>query len=224
MHSSPVLELRRVGKRFPAEPPVDALVDVDLTVLAGEWLAIVGPSGSGKSTLLNVLGTLDTATTGSYQFEGLAVDQLGERERAALRATRIGFVFQAFHLLPYRSAVENVMLADVYRNTPRRERRGRALDALAAVGLSRRADFLPPRLSGGERQRVATARALVGSPALLLCDEPTGNIDSAMTESLLSLFTNLNARGTTIVMITHDAEVAARASRRVRITDGRLTA
>lgn len=211
-----------MAKRFAAEPPVDALIDVELTVAAGEWVAIVGPSGSGKSTLLNVIGCLDVATSGSYRFDGVAVDQLTERQRAALRASGIGFVFQAFHLLPYRTVLENVMLADVYRNAPRKTRRTRAVEALHAVGLSHRIEFLPSRISGGERQRVAIARAIVGSPRLLLCDEPTGNIDSATTDSVLDLFDELNTKGSTILMITHEPDVADRAGRRVRMVDGRL--
>jgi macrolide transport system ATP-binding/permease protein len=211
-----------VGRRFPGDPPVDALSDVDLAVSEGEWVAIVGPSGSGKSTLLNIVGCLDEHTSGSYQFDGVEVSELTDKQRAGLRCRRIGFVFQSFHLLAHRSVTENVMLADVYRRAPVRDRRSRALAALDTVGLVHRAEFLPTRLSGGERQRVAIARALSGSPRLLLCDEPTGNLDSASTANVLELLGQLNERGVTIVVITHDQNVAGRAGREVRMTDGRL--
>ena len=202
---------------------MDALIEVDLTVDEGDWLAIVGPSGSGKSTLLNIIGCLDRQTSGSYRFDGVEVAELDDTQRGGLRCRGIGFVFQSFHLLGHRSVTENVMLADVYRVSPRRGRRQRAIAALDVVGLAHRADFLPTRLSGGERQRVAIARALTGSPRLLLCDEPTGNLDSSTSAAVLALFAELNRSGMTIVMITHDLEVADRARRQVRITDGRLT-
>src|SRR5262249_32973117 len=157
---------------------VHALVDVDLRVRRGDWLAVTGPSGAGKSTLLNIIGCLDRPTSGSYFIDGINTTKLSDRQRAGLRSQRIGFVFQSFHLLPYRTVLENVMLAEVYRKRPYRGRRDRALAAIRRVGLEHRADFLPTKLSGGERQRVAIARALVGSPSLLLCDEPTGNLDS----------------------------------------------
>jgi ABC-type lipoprotein export system ATPase subunit len=217
-----VIELTGVGKRFAGDPPVDALADVDLSVDEGEWVSIIGPSGSGKSTLLNILGCLDDLTTGSYRFEGIEVSDLSDRQRAGLRCRRIGFVFQSFHLLGHRSVTDNVMLADVYRRSPVRDRRSRALAALDTVGLVQRADFFPTRLSGGERQRVAIARALSGSPRLLLCDEPTGNLDSASAANVLELLERLNRSGVTIVVITHDQHVADRAARVVRITDGRL--
>jgi ABC-type lipoprotein export system ATPase subunit len=218
----PVIELAGVGRRFRGHPPVDALCDVDLTVSEGEWVAIVGPSGSGKSTLLNIVGCLDEHTSGSYRFDGVEVSELTDKQRAGLRCRRIGFVFQSFHLLAHRSVTENVMLADVYRRAPVTDRRSHALNALDRVGLAHRAEFLPPRLSGGERQRVAIARALSGSPRLLLCDEPTGNLDSASTANVLELFEQLNEGGVTIVVITHDQHVADRAGREVRMTDGRL--
>lgn len=220
--SSSVISLTSVCKQFDTEPPVDALVDVDLEVGSGEWVAIVGPSGSGKSTLLNIIGCLDTPTSGSYRFCGVEVAALDDRQRAGLRCRGIGFVFQSFHLLGHRTVTENVMLADIYRMAAWRERRARAATALDTVGLAHRADFLPTRLSGGERQRVAIARALTGSPRLLLCDEPTGNLDSTTTASVLQMFEELNRGGMTIVMITHEHDVADRASRQVRITDGKL--
>jgi ABC-type lipoprotein export system ATPase subunit len=218
-----VIGLTDLGKRFDGDPPVDALVDVNLSVNEGEWLAIVGPSGSGKSTLLNIIGCLDGHTSGSYRFDGIEVTELTDKQRAGLRSRGIGFVFQSFHLLAHRTVTENVMLADVYRRAPSADRRARATAALDKVGLGNRAEFLPTRLSGGERQRAAIARALMGSPRLLLCDEPTGNLDSTTTSTVLGLFAALHQQGMTIVMITHEHDVAAHAGRQVRITDGLLT-
>lgn len=220
---APVISLSSLGKRFDSEPPVDALVDVNLAVSAGEWVAIVGPSGSGKSTLLNIVGCLDTQTSGSYCFDGIEVSDLSDKQRAGLRCRGIGFVFQSFHLLAHRTVTDNVMLADVYRMAPFHDRRAQAAAALDTVGLGHRAEFLPTRLSGGERQRVAIARAIAGSPRLLLCDEPTGNLDSTTTASVLELFAELNRQGMTIMMITHEHDVAERAGREVRITDGVLS-
>jgi ABC-type lipoprotein export system ATPase subunit len=217
-----VLELRGVSRTFDGTPPVHALRNVDLTVVQGEWLAVVGPSGSGKSTLLNVLGLLDRHTEGTYLLEGVDVSNLDDLARAGLRGRKIGFIFQAFHLLPYRTVEENVMLAEVYVGGPRRGRRERARAALDRVGLLERADFLPTRLSGGQRQRAAIARTLVGQPSLLLCDEPTGNLDSASSRSVLDIFQQLSGEGLTLVVITHDEEVASRTHRRVRIVDGVL--
>jgi len=219
----PVLRLAAVRREFESDPPVVALDVVELTVGTGEYLAIVGPSGSGKSTLLNVLGLLDRPTAGVYELDGIDTGALSDRERAALRAERIGFVFQSFHLLPHRSALENVMLGCLYQGVRRTVRRERALQALTRVGLARRTGFVPTRLSGGERQRVAVARALAAQPSLLLCDEPTGNLDSANTIAVLDLFDELLASGLTVVVITHDHDVAERAQRRVRIVDGTLT-
>jgi macrolide transport system ATP-binding/permease protein len=218
-----VLELRKVGRQYGTEPAVHALVNVDLTLDRGDWLCITGPSGSGKSTLLNILGCLDRPTSGSYFIDGIDTGKLTDKQRAGLRSRRIGFVFQSFHLLPYRTVLENVMLAEVYRKQPQRGRRKRALAAIERVGLSHRVEFLPMKLSGGERQRVAIARALVGSPSLLLCDEPTGNLDSKSSAALLDLFEKLNQDGLTLVIVTHDETVANRASRRVHIIDGTLT-
>ena len=218
-----MLELDKVGKQYGSEPAVHALVDVDLSLERGEWLSITGPSGAGKSTLLNIIGCLDRPTSGSYFFDGIDAAKLTDNQRAGLRSQRIGFVFQSFHLLPYRTVLENVMLAEVYRKQSSRGRRARALAAIERVGLSHRADFLPTKLSGGEKQRVAIARALVGSPSLLLCDEPTGNLDSKTSANLLDLFEKLNQEGLTLVIVTHDENVANRASRRVHIIDGRLT-
>ncbi|WP_330349077.1 ABC transporter ATP-binding protein [Streptomyces sp. NBC_00582] len=222
-----VIQLVSVDRTFDSEPPVHALRDVNLAVRRGEHLSVVGPSGSGKSTLLNTLGLLDRPTSGAYWLDGVETNTLGDLERTALRGSRIGFVFQSFHLLPYRTVDENVMLAEAYRRPRpgrgRADRRARAEQALERVGLGHRFGFRPDRLSGGERQRVAIARALMSEPALLLCDEPTGNLDSENTESVLGLFDQLSEQGMTLVVITHEEAVSRRADRRVRISDGRLT-
>ncbi|MGW0201305.1 ABC transporter ATP-binding protein [Nonomuraea sp. NPDC003201] len=219
----PVILLDGLTKEFPADPPVRALSAVTLRVEKSDYVAIVGPSGSGKSTLLNTLGLLDRPTSGSYRLDGIETTTLKDGVRTTIRGSRIGFVFQSFHLLPHRSVLENVMLAEVYGAAPRAGRRQRALRALERVRLSHRVDFLPGRLSGGERQRAAIARALMGEPSLLLCDEPTGNLDSRNTDAVLDLFDELRAQGMTIVVITHETDVSDRAARRVRITDGVLT-
>ncbi|NOZ49132.1 MAG: ATP-binding cassette domain-containing protein [Chloroflexi bacterium] len=218
-----VLQLLKVGRQYGSDPAVHALVDVDLRLKPGEWLAITGPSGSGKSTLLNVIGCLDTPTSGSYFFEGIDTATLSDNERAGLRSQRIGFVFQSFHLLPHRSVLENVMLAETYRRQSRQGRRERALAAIDKVGLGHRAEFLPTKLSGGEKQRVAIARAIMGAPGLLLCDEPTGNLDSKSSANILDIFADLNRQGYTLVVVTHDETISKRASRRVHIIDGKLT-
>jgi macrolide transport system ATP-binding/permease protein len=222
--TTPLLELHKVGRQYGSELAVRALVDVDLSLERGEWLAITGPSGAGKSTLLNIIGCLDHPTSGRYLLEGIDTARLTDTQRAGLRSQRIGFVFQSFHLLPYRTVVENVMLAEVYRKQRHSGRRVRALAALERVGLSHRRDFSPMQLSGGERQRVAIARALVGSPSLLLCDEPTGNLDSKSSAALLDLLEKLNQDGLTLVIVTHDETVAKRATRRVHVVDGSATA
>ena len=219
----PVISMTGVSRVFDSTPPVHALRSIDLRIGVGEHVAIVGPSGSGKSTLLNVTGLLDRPTSGRYEFDGIDVGTLSDGRRAGLRSERIGFVFQGFHLLSHRSALENVMMAGLYRRSSRSARREKSLDALERVGLAERATFSPNRLSGGERQRVAVARALATEPRLLLCDEPTGNLDSVTTASILDLFDGLVDSGLTVVLITHDRTVAARAQRRVEIIDGRLT-
>lgn len=218
-----VLELHKVGRQFGSEPAVHALVDVDLWLDAGEWLTITGPSGAGKSTLLNIIGCLDRPTSGSYFIDGIDTSKPIDGHRDGLRSQRIGFVFQSFHLLPYRTVLENVMLAEVYAKRSRKGRRARALAAIERVGLAHRADFFPVKLSGGERQRAAIARALLGSPSLLLCDEPTGNLDSAASAAILDLFEKLNQEGVTLVVVSHNEDVAKRGSRRVHIVDGSLT-
>ncbi|MFI6324098.1 ABC transporter ATP-binding protein [Nonomuraea sp. NPDC050556] len=217
-----VIRLTGVSRSFPTDPPVFALSDVSLRVQQGDYLAIVGPSGSGKSTLLNTLGLLDKPTKGTYALDGIETTTLSDRARTRLRGGRIGFVFQSFHLLQHRSVVENVMLAEIYGAHPRRGRRERALAALEQVGMGHRVEFLPGRLSGGERQRTAIARALLGGPSLLLCDEPTGNLDTGNTAAVLDLFDGLREQGLTILVITHDDEVSSRAKRRLRIVDGLL--
>jgi putative ABC transport system ATP-binding protein len=218
-----VIELRGLERTYPGPPPVRALRPADLVIEAGDYVAVTGPSGSGKSTLLHLLGLLDTPTGGSYLLDGLDTSMLADKDRSALRGRRIGVVFQAFHLLPYRTAVENVLLAQLYNQTPRAARLQAAAAALEAVGLGNRLDALPVTLSGGECQRVAIARALVNSPALVLCDEPTGNLDSANALALMGLLDELNAAGYTVVVITHDPAVAGHASRTVAISDGLLT-
>jgi ABC-type lipoprotein export system ATPase subunit len=220
--SRPVVELSGVSRVFGVDPPVHALREVELSIWPGEWVAIVGPSGSGKSTLLNVLGLLDRHTAGMYRLEGVDVEELDDLSRAGVRGRRVGFIFQSFHLLPHRTVLENVMLAELYVGASRRGRRERAMAALERVGLTDRAEFLPTRLSGGQQQRAAIARALMGEPSLLLCDEPTGNLDSQNAESVLDLFERLSQESLTLAVITHDDHVASRAHRRVRIIDGVL--
>ena len=221
--TAPVIELRGLARTYPGQPPVHAVRPTDLVIEAGDYIAVTGPSGSGKSTLLHLLGLLDTPTAGSYLLDGLDTSTLPDRDRSALRGRRIGIVFQAFHLLAYRTALENVLLAELYNQTPRSTRLQAAADALSAVGLRHRLEALPTTLSGGECQRVAIARALVNRPSLLLCDEPTGNLDSRNAASLMELLDQLNSGGLTIVIITHDAGVAGHASRTVTISDGILS-
>jgi putative ABC transport system ATP-binding protein len=218
----PVIRLSAVGYTYHGPPPVRALKPLSLEIMRGEHVAIMGPSGSGKSTLLNLVGLLDRPTEGIVEIDGIDVGTAPERDRAAVRARRIGFVFQSFHLLPHRTAVENVMLAQVYADQPRRERLSAAMTALAQVSLDHRAHAVPSALSGGERQRVAIARALVNRPSMLLCDEPTGNLDTATTAELTGLLAGLHRDGATLVIITHNPAVAAHAGRTITIRDGEL--
>jgi putative ABC transport system ATP-binding protein len=220
----PVIRLASAAYTYRGPPPVAALKPTSLVIYRGEHVAITGPSGSGKSTLLNLLGLLDKPTQGLIEIDGIDVGAASERERAAVRAHRIGFVFQSFHLLPYRTSIENVMLAQVYADEPRRRRHAAAMAALAQVGLEHRAHALPTALSGGERQRVAIARALVNRPSLLMCDEPTGNLDTTTTLELTDLLESLHRAGATLVVITHNPAVASRAQRQIAIRDGELTA
>ena len=219
---SVVLELRDVVKEYPTDPPTRVLQGVDLTVRQGELLAIVGPSGSGKSTLMNIIGSLDRPTSGLVRVAGHDVSTLNDGDLSALRGNAIGFVFQQFFLLSGMSSLDNVADGLLYRGLPRSERRFRAEAALHRVGLGHRLHHNPEKLSGGERQRVAIARALVGRPAVVLADEPTGNLDSASSASIMNLLDELHADGATIVVITHDREIAERLPRQVSVRDGRI--
>jgi putative ABC transport system ATP-binding protein len=218
----PVLELDGVSKAYPGSPPVEALRSVSFGIRAGELLAIVGPSGSGKSTLLHILGTLERPTGGTVRVVGEDTSRLSDRALAGLRARRIGFVFQSFFLLDGMSALENVANGLLYTGTPAGQRRRRAAEVLERVGLGHRLQHRPAQLSGGEKQRVAIARALVGNPAIILADEPTGNLDSVSGAAIFALLRDLNAEGTSIAVVTHDLAVAAAMPRRVDLRDGRI--
>jgi putative ABC transport system ATP-binding protein len=221
---APVLEVDNVTKSYPGEPPVQALRGVNLTIGSGELVGIVGPSGSGKTTLLQLMGTLDRPTDGRVRITGLDVATMADDDVAYLRATRIGFIFQQFFLAEYSTVLDNVADGLLYAGIPLKPRRQQALEALDLVGLGNRAAARPTQLSGGQRQRVAIARALVGQPAIVLADEPTGNLDQATGQSILALIDQLHRGGSTIVVITHDHAIAARMIRRVEILDGRVAA
>jgi putative ABC transport system ATP-binding protein len=215
-----VLELHDITKTYGTQPPVPALRGVSLTVAQGELVAIVGPSGSGKTTLLHIIGTLDQPTSGAVRIDGIDIAELDDRQLAALRARSIGFVFQQFFLAEHQTALENVADGLLYAGCDIRERRHRAAEALAAVGLAHRQHARPSTMSGGERQRVAIARALVGAPAIVLADEPTGNLDTHTGQQILDLLKELNEQGATIIVITHDHDLAAHMHRQVQMRDG----
>lgn len=218
-----ILNLQNIFKDYYQEKlVVPVLKDVSLSVEEGEYVAIMGPSGSGKTTLMNIIGCLDLPTSGTYELAGQDVLKLKDKELSDLRLSSIGFVFQSFHLMPRQTALENVALPLSYTNTKKAERKERATKALERVGLGDRVDFRPTQLSGGQKQRVAIARAMVNNPKILLADEPTGALDQKSGEQIMELFSKLNEEGVTIVMITHDANVAARAKRIVKIIDGEI--
>ena len=222
--STPVIELRQVTKTYGRGlAAMQALAGVDLVIAAGEFVAVMGPSGSGKSTCMNIIGCLDTPTTGSYLFQGLAVENLSRDQRALLRRNYLGFVFQGYNLLARTTAQENVELPLIYRGDAAEVRHRRAREALAAVGLAGWEDHTPSELSGGQQQRVAIARAIVTQPAVLLADEPTGNLDTARSREIMDILTRLNTeQGITIVMVTHEPDMAAYARRTVHFRDGRV--
>jgi putative ABC transport system ATP-binding protein len=224
MSGASVLELDGVTKVYGEDPPVPALRGVSFSVRRGELVAIVGPSGSGKTTLLHLMGTLERPTSGRAFITGHDIARLTDGELAALRATQIGFVFQQFFLAEHSTLLENVADGLLYAGVPAGERRAQAADALMAVGLGERLKARPTQLSGGQRQRVAIARALIGAPAIVLADEPTGNLDSATGEQIMSLIEQLNDEGATIVVITHEHAIAERCPRRIQILDGRIVA
>jgi putative ABC transport system ATP-binding protein len=219
----PLIELQDIHKVYDmGAEQVRALNGVDLTVERGEYVAIMGSSGSGKSTLMNLLGCLDTPSSGHYRLNGVAVEELDDQELAAIRNKEIGFVFQTFNLLPRTDALHNVELPLIYAGLPRGERRERARRALERVGLGQRMHHQPNELSGGQRQRVAIARALVNDPSILLADEPTGNLDSATSEEIMQLFNELHQGGNTVVLVTHEPDIAEHAWRRVTLRDGKV--
>ena len=224
MTNDPVIDLRDITKYYgTGEAQVRALDGINVTIQRGEFVAIMGTSGSGKSTLMNIVGALDVATTGSYELDGINIDQLSDDALSLVRNRKIGFVCQSFNLIPRTTALANVELPLAYRGVERKERRRRALSALASVGLADRAGHGPTQLSGGQQQRVAIARALVTNPSLVLADEPTGNLDSHSTADVLDLLKLTHDRGNTVVLITHEEDVAARASRIIHLVDGQVS-
>jgi putative ABC transport system ATP-binding protein len=223
--STPVIDVQGVERLYElsAEVSVRALAGVSMTIERGDFVAIMGTSGSGKSTLMNIIGCLDSATAGRYLLDGVDVQTMDEDELSDLRSRKIGFVFQSFNLVPRTSALANVEMPLAYAGLQRRERRQRALDALAEVGMTDRARHKPSELSGGQQQRVAIARAIVTNPSLILADEPTGNLDSHSTDEVLGIFRRLNREGRTVILITHEPDVAACARRVIRLSDGQIS-
>ena len=220
-----MIEVRGLGKTFHlGDEDVHALVDIDLDIAPGEYVSVMGPSGSGKSTLLNMLGLLDRPDRGNYRIDGVDTVPLGEEARADIRRRRIGFVFQAYHLVPRLTARENVELPLTLGGVPPAERRRKVTDIMERLGIADRASHVPAQLSGGQRQRVAIARAIVLRPEILLADEPTGNLDSRSGEDVVNVLEQLNAEGITLLVVTHDANLGARARRRIRMLDGRIAA
>ena len=221
---SSLIDIKDVTKTYQmgAETTVRALDGVSVAIDAGDYVAIMGPSGSGKSTLMNLIGCLDTPSSGSYQLNGREIAAMGDDDLAQIRNKEIGFIFQTFNLLPRADAVQNVELPLVYSGLPRRERKERAIKALESVGLGERKHHRPNEMSGGQRQRVAIARALVNAPSILLADEPTGNLDSKTGEEILALMDDLHAKGNTIILVTHEDELAQHAARVIRLRDGKI--
>ena len=218
-----MIEMEQVRKEYQSgEQAVKALDGISLSIAENDYVAIMGPSGSGKSTLMNIIGCLDTPTGGTYSLDGERVDSLSDESLSRIRGRKIGFVFQSFHLLPRLTALENVALPLVYAGVPRARREERAREALARVGLSHRMTHLPGSMSGGQRQRVAVARALIAHPSIILADEPTGNLDTATSEEIMQLFGEIHASGNTVILVTHEEDIARYAHRIVRLRDGRI--
>ncbi|MBR4660026.1 MAG: ABC transporter ATP-binding protein [Bacteroidales bacterium] len=218
-----MIEMEQVRKEYQSgEQAVKALDGISLSIAENDYVAIMGPSGSGKSTLMNIIGCLDTPTGGTYSLDGERVDSLSDESLSRIRGRKIGFVFQSFHLLPRLTALENVALPLVYAGVPRARREERAREALARVGLSHRMTHLPGSMSGGQRQRVAIARALIAHPSIILADEPTGNLDTATSEEIMQLFGEIHASGNTVILVTHEEDIARYAHRIVRLRDGRI--
>lgn len=219
-----IIELKDINKTYPGAVPLHVLKDINLSIERGELVSIMGASGSGKSTLLNILGILDTYDTGSYHLDGTLIKNLSENRAAELRGRMIGFVFQSFNLINYKTALENVGLPLFYQGVSRRKRNALAMEYLDKMGLADRATHLPSEMSGGQKQRVAIARALVTKPSIILADEPTGALDSHTSKEVMQLFRDLNAEGMTIAIVTHDPNVGAQTNRIIRISDGRIVA
>ncbi len=219
-----IIKMEDIGKIYSTGTiEVEALKNVNLSIEKGEFVSVMGPSGSGKSTLMNIVGCLDRSTSGFYQLDGVDISKLDDVALAKIRNLKIGFVFQSFNLLPRITALQNVELPMIYAGVPKKERRGKAMEALDRVGLTERKDHKPNELSGGQKQRVAIARALVNTPAIILADEPTGNLDSASGEDIMAVFQGLNREGVTIVLVTHEPDIATHTKRVVKFRDGRLT-